>query len=64
MVNLAGPTYLGLLIFAVVGAIAGFLTVNLGWRMWVGQRWTRRRRRRSKAAELPAKEADTTGAGA
>lgn len=61
VVNLAGPTYLGLLIFAVVGAIAGFLTVNFGWRLWVGQRWTRRRRRRSMAGDVAGKGPDTTG---
>lgn len=63
VVNLAGPTYLGLLIFAVAGAIAGFLTVNLGWRLWVGQRWTRRQRRRAKAGEELGKSAGTTGTG-
>jgi uncharacterized protein len=64
VVNLAGPTYLGLLIFAVVGAVAGFLTVHLGWRLWVGQRWNRRRRRRAKAGEGLGKTSGTTEAGA
>jgi uncharacterized protein (DUF2062 family) len=64
VVNLAGPTYLGLLIFAAMGAIAGFLTVHLGWRMWVGQRWTRRRRRRAKAGEELGKTTGPSGAGA
>lgn len=64
VVNLAGPTYLGLLIFAVVGAIAGFLTVHVGWRLWVGQRWHRRRRRRAKGGDELGKGAGTTGAGA
>jgi uncharacterized protein len=50
-VNLAGPTYLGLLIFAVVGSAAGFLTVHVGWRLWVGQRWQRRRRKRAARDE-------------
>jgi uncharacterized protein (DUF2062 family) len=65
VVNLAGPTYLGLLIFAVVGAIAGFLTVHLGWRMWVGQRWQRRRRRRAQSGAAPGKTTPgANGAGA
>ena len=63
-VNLAGPTYLGLLIFAVVGAVAGFLTVNFGWRLWVGQRWHRRRRRRANAKDALGKAAGPSGAGA
>jgi len=63
-VNLAGPTYLGLLIFAVAGALAGFLTVHLGWRMWVGLRWHRRRRRRAKAADGLHKRPGPSGAGA
>ena len=46
-VNLAGPTYVGLLIFAVVGAVAGWTTVHVGWRLWVGHRWSRRRRSRA-----------------
>jgi uncharacterized protein (DUF2062 family) len=55
-VNLAGPTYLGLLIFAGVGALAGWLTVRLGWRIYVGQRWSRRRRRRAAAADMLGKK--------
>jgi hypothetical protein len=45
---LAGPTFVGLLLFATVGALAGFLAVHLGWRIWVGQRWQRRRRLRAR----------------
>jgi uncharacterized protein (DUF2062 family) len=49
-VNLAGPTYVGLLIFAVVGAVAGWATVHVGWRLWVSHRWSRRRRSRAMRA--------------
>jgi uncharacterized protein (DUF2062 family) len=56
VVNLAGPTYLGLLIFAAVGAVAGWLTVQLGWRVYVGQRWSRRRRRRAAGMDVMAKK--------
>lgn len=60
MVALAGPTYLGLLLFAGVGALAGYFGVRLGWRIWVGQRWQRRQRQRSKAGGLKASEASQT----
>jgi len=46
VVTLAGPTYLGLLIFAAVSATIGYLGVHLAWRIWVGQKWKRRRRHR------------------
>jgi uncharacterized protein (DUF2062 family) len=46
VVALAGPTYVGLLIFALIGAAFGYLAVNLGWRIWVGLRWRRRQRQR------------------
>lgn len=39
----AGPTYLGLFLFAVVGAAAGYAAVNLVWRLSVSGRWKRRR---------------------
>ncbi len=45
-IALAGPTIVGLIVFAVVGGVAGYLAVQVGWRLWVGQRWNRRRRRR------------------
>lgn len=48
MVTLAGPTYLGLLLFAAIGGLVGYFGVQLGWRIWVGQRWERRRRQRSQ----------------
>ncbi|MCG2842474.1 DUF2062 domain-containing protein [Sandaracinobacter sp. RS1-74] len=47
MVTLAGPTYVGLLLFALVSAVIGFFGVHLGWRIWVGQRWQRRQRAKS-----------------
>lgn len=49
-VALAGPTYLGLLLFAAAGAMIGYFGVNLGWRIWVGHRWQRRQRLRSRAS--------------
>ena len=45
VVTLAGPTYLGLLIFAVIGAATGFAAVQIGWRIWVSQKWQRRCRK-------------------
>ena len=51
VVTLAGPTYVGLLVFAIASAVIGYLGVNLGWRIWVGQRWERRRRQRSEKAQ-------------
>lgn len=40
---LAGPTYVGLLLFAAVSAVAGWLAVQLGWRFLVMRRRQRRR---------------------
>jgi len=48
LVTAAGPTYLGLLIFAVVSGAIGFFAVHIGWRFWVGQRWKRRSRHRAE----------------
>ncbi len=55
-VTLAGPTALGLLIFAAVGATIAYFGVHLGWRLWVGQRWRRRQRRRARSAAAAATE--------
>jgi uncharacterized protein len=41
--RVSGPTALGLLIFAVVGGLVGYYGAQLGWRLWVGRRWLRRR---------------------
>lgn len=61
LVTLAGPTYVGLLVFAAVSAAIGYFGVNLGWRIWVGQRWERRRRQRSaKSAGKPPVASQTT----
>jgi uncharacterized protein len=46
----AGPTLLGLMIFAVITAFAGYFAVHLGWRIWVIRR--RRRRLRDRAARV------------
>lgn len=43
IVTTLGPTYLGLTVFAVVGAAVGYLSVNLAWRLSVSGRWRRRR---------------------
>lgn len=45
IVMLAGPTYLGLLIFAIVSAVVGYFAVDLGWRIGVSRRLQRRARR-------------------
>lgn len=50
IVTLAGPTYVGLLIFAVVSAPIGYGLVHIGWRIWVGAKWQRRKQRRAAAA--------------
>ena len=46
----AGPaTMIGLILFAVTGAIFGYVLSALGWRWWVGRKWkTRGNRRRSR----------------
>lgn len=48
IVTLAGPTYVGLLIFATTAAALGYAAVHVGWRIWVGQRWQRRKRQRAR----------------
>ncbi len=54
-VTLAGPTMVGLLLFAAISAVIGYMAVHFGWRLWVGSRWKRRRQRRSaRAGLLPA----------
>jgi len=47
-VTLAGPTYLGLLIFAAVGSGIGYLGVHVVWRIWIGQKRQRRVRQRAR----------------
>lgn len=37
------PTAFGLVAFALVSALAGYGAVQLGWRIWVVRRWSRRR---------------------
>lgn len=39
----AGPTMLGLFIFGCLSAVIGFFCVHVGWRLWISQRWRRRR---------------------
>lgn len=43
LLALAGPTYLGLLLFAIVGAVGGWIITSVGWRFLVARRWRRRR---------------------
>jgi uncharacterized protein (DUF2062 family) len=47
IVTLAGPTMVGLLIFATVSALLGYAAVHVAWRVWVGQRHRRRQRMRT-----------------
>lgn len=54
IITLAGPTYVGLLLFAAVSAPIGYAMVHLGWRIWVGGRWQRRKARRLAAAAAAA----------
>lgn len=55
LITLAGPTYLGLLVFALASAVAGYIGVHIGWRVWVNWRW---RRRFEKRQALPATSAN------
>ena len=48
LVTAAGPTYLGLLIFAAVSAGVGYFGVHVGWHFWVSQRRKRRLRHRAR----------------
>ena len=57
-VALAGPTYVGLLVFAAVSAAISYFAVHMGWRIWVGQRW--RRRQRQRLRQMPSKTQDAT----
>ncbi len=59
LVTAAGPTYLGLLIFAAVSATIGFFAVHIGWRFWVAQR--RKRRLRHRAVRDRALQPDISG---
>ena len=43
LITLAGPTLLGLWIFAAIGGLVGYFGVHLGWRLWVLLRRKRRR---------------------
>lgn len=55
LVSLSGPIALGLVCFAILGALAGYVGVKLSWRLWVTRRWvTRGAHRAPYAAEGPA----------
>ncbi|GGO90409.1 DUF2062 domain-containing protein [Stakelama pacifica] len=42
----AGPaTVVGLVLFALSGAILGYAVSALGWRLWIARKWKRRRRK-------------------
>ncbi|HVM23521.1 MAG TPA: DUF2062 domain-containing protein [Sphingomicrobium sp.] len=47
LLDVSGPTALGLLIFAVSAATAGYVLGRLWWRFRLIRRWTSRRRRRA-----------------
>lgn len=47
--QMAGTTYLGLIIFAVLGAAIGYALTHGAWRLWVSRRWSRRRQMRRGA---------------
>jgi uncharacterized protein (DUF2062 family) len=50
----AGPaTLVGLLLFALVGALLGYFASAFGWRWWIGRKWRRRHRRHIKADDRP-----------
>lgn len=52
IVTLAGPTYVGLLLFAAIASALGYAAVHIGWRLWVLNKWNRRRRRRGPGMGL------------
>lgn len=50
LIETVGTTYLGLVIFAFVAALVGYVAAQGLWRLWVSRRWRRRlARRRSEA---------------
>lgn len=51
-VTLAGPTYVGLLLFAGTASAIGYLSVHWGWALWVRNRRNRRRMARCGAREV------------
>jgi uncharacterized protein (DUF2062 family) len=54
LTSTAGPTYLGLTLFAVGSALAGYWLVNTVWRLSVSGKW--RRRRLPIPPKVPPKE--------
>lgn len=54
LLNVSGPTALGLLIFAVVSCILGYIAGTVWWRIRLLRRW-RRRHPRSLADKVAAK---------
>jgi uncharacterized protein (DUF2062 family) len=48
--GIAVPTGLGLLVFGVASAAAGYCFVHLGWRLRILRRWSRRTKQRSETA--------------
>ncbi len=55
-IETVGTTYLGLMIFAVIAALVGYLAAQAFWRLRVSRRWRRRlaRRRREAMAATPS----------
>lgn len=49
LLDVSGPTALGLLIFASAGAAAGYLVGSLWWRLKLTRRWKRSRARHRSA---------------
>ncbi len=50
LLSASAPTILGLLVIATVLATAGYVAVNIGWRLWWGARVRRRARRQARLA--------------
>ncbi|MFN3945604.1 MAG: DUF2062 domain-containing protein [Allosphingosinicella sp.] len=46
LLSVSAPTALGLLLFAGLSAVFGYLAVHFGWRLWVQRRWASRQARR------------------
>lgn len=57
IVTLAGPTYVGLLIFAFVSAALGYALVHVFWRFWMASKRRRRQSARAQRPVVPAKGA-------
>ena len=52
LVEVGPATAVGLLVVTAVAAVLGFALTALGWRLWIGNKWRRRRKTRSSQHEV------------